>query len=234
MDTVTGTVAFGSSSFSYSVVYSYRKTIGICVKRDGSITARAPYGVSMAQVGELMQRRAGWVVKQLAHFQSYGTPTPKRNYVSGETYLFMGKQYILKVIQSNKNGVYCNDNVMTVHRRNNKDVKAILDMWYRNSAIIQFPKIAEPIIRQFEKYGVKPAIIKFRDMKTRWGSCSSKGNISLNIQLIRAPKICIEYVITHEMCHLIHHNHSVEYYNLLTKEMPEWKQWKALLEKTMV
>lgn len=81
---------------------------------------------------------------------------------------------------------------------------------------------------------MSPSAIEIREMKTRWGSCTSKGKIILNVDLIRAPRICIEDVIIHELCHLIHRNHTKSYYEFLYKEMPEWEKWKMKLEKIMM
>lgn len=88
-------------------------------------------------------------------------------------------------------------------------------------------------IQQFEKYGVKPSEIVIRKMPTRLGSCTPKGKIILNPELIKAPKGCIEYVIVHELCHLVHHNHTQKFIELQKKEFPHWEKWKAKLEQLL-
>ena len=105
--------------------------------------------------------------------------------------------------------------------------------WYRERAKVKFAEIAEPIIQQFKKYGVEPKSLYIQVMENRWGSCTPKGKIILNTELIKAPKPCIEYVITHEMCHLLHKNHTKSFYELLHNEMPDWEKWKSKLEKFM-
>ena len=89
------------------------------------------------------------------------------------------------------------------------------------------------LIDKFKKYKVEPSSIVIRDMPTRWGSCTAKGKIILNPELIKAPKGCIEYVIIHELCHLIHHDHTQKFLDLQTKEMPYWEKWKIKLEKLL-
>ena len=81
---------------------------------------------------------------------------------------------------------------------------------------------------------VKPSGFKLKEMETRWGSCTATGQILLNPRLVCAPRICIEYVIIHELCHLVHRNHTKDFYELLTQEMPDWKKWKMKLEKLMI
>ena len=90
-------------------------------------------------------------------------------------------------------------------------------------------EISIPLVRQMTKYNVAPKSFSIRKMKTRWGSCSRKGSISLNLHLIKLPEPCIKEVILHELCHLVHFNHSKEFYALMTAEMPDWKLWKKEL-----
>ena len=85
-------------------------------------------------------------------------------------------------------------------------------------------------MKQMEKYNVAPKSFTIKKMKTRWGSCSSKGSINLNIDLIKLPEQCIKTVILHELCHLVHMNHSKEFYALMTAEMPDWKIWDKQLK----
>ena len=88
----------------------------------------------------------------------------------------------------------------------------------------------EKLIQKFKKYKVEPSGIYIQNMPKRWGSCTHKGKIILNPELIKAPKPCIEYVIIHELCHLIHHDHTKNFFDLQTKEMPDWQKWKTKLE----
>ena len=97
----------------------------------------------------------------------------------------------------------------------------------------KFQTIAQPLIYNFKKHKVEPSSIVFRNMPTRWGSCTPKGKIILNPELIKAPKGCIEYVIIHELCHLVHHDHTQKFIDLQTKEMPDWEKWKLKLEKLL-
>ncbi|MDR2848123.1 MAG: M48 family metallopeptidase, partial [Bacteroidales bacterium] len=97
----------------------------------------------------------------------------------------------------------------------------------------KFAEIAEPIIQCFKKYNVEPTSLYIQNMANRWGSCTPKGKIILNTELIKAPKPCIKYVITHELCHLLHRNHNSAFYQLLTTEMPDWERWKNKLDRLM-
>ena len=111
--------------------------------------------------------------------------------------------------------------------------KQLVREWYLQNAKTKFYSIAKPLIEKFKKHKVEPSSIVFRDMPTRWGSCTPKGKIILNPELIKAPKGCIEYVIIHELCHLIHHDHTQKFLDLQTKEMRDWEKWKTKLEKLL-
>ena len=105
--------------------------------------------------------------------------------------------------------------------------------WYSQNAKLKLRTIAQPLIDNFKKYNIEPSSIVLRDMPTRWGSCTPKGKIILNPELIKAPKGCIEYVIIHELCHLVHHDHTQKFIDLQTKEMRDWEKWKMKLEKLL-
>ena len=106
-------------------------------------------------------------------------------------------------------------------------------MWYKERAKVKFAEIAEPLIERFKKHKVEPKSIWLQEMNRRWGSCTPKGKIILNPELIKAPKACIEYVVIHELCHLIHKNHTKKFFELHAKEMPDWERWKNKLENLL-
>ncbi len=115
-----------------------------------------------------------------------------------------------------------------------ENIEKLLNDWYKTKAIHHFTKFFEAnlfIAKQL--YEGKP-ILKYRWMQKRWGSCDKNGQIHLNLELIKAPKKCIEYVIIHEICHLAHLNHSMAFYQLLDKNYPDWRATKDRLERMMV
>jgi hypothetical protein len=105
-----------------------------------------------------------------------------------------------------------------------------LKEWYRNKAAKIFFDVLNSSFPKFSNYKIPFPVIQIRFMPKRWGSCTPSGKIILNPELIKAPKASIEYVITHELCHLIHPNHTKSFFNLQQKLMPDWKKWKQRLE----
>lgn len=235
MDKITSdSIQYGATTIGYNVEFSRRKTLGICVNPDGSVCLKAPEEATLEQIRQKVHKRANWILRQQRFFASFGTPTVQRQYISGESHLYLGRQYMLRVKVGNVNAVHYQNNIIEVECRHRQDVGILLQTWYRQRANIKFPEYAQPIIERFSVYGVKPHSLSVKKMDKRWGYCTTAGDIFLNPRLICAPRCCIEYVITHELCHLVHRNHTKAFYALLSKEMPHWEKWKNKLERMMI
>lgn len=227
-------IQYGATLIEYDIEFVDRKTLGIKVLPDGTVSLKAPIDATLDDIRNKVHHRAAWILRQKRYFESFGTPTTERQYISGESHLYLGRQYMLKIKQGRSNVVHYQNNILEVVCQNKKEAGRVLQLWYLERAQIKFPEYAKPIIDQFAVYGVRPNHISIRNMEKRWGYCTKDGNIYLNPRLICAPRCCIEYVITHEMCHLIHRNHTKEFYALLSKEMPHWEKWKNKLERMMI
>lgn len=230
------TIMYGKKRIEYSVVHSNRKTLEIAVHPNKSIVVTAPQNCEPYKIREKIIQRVKWINKQLKYYQQFEPFTPTKQYLRGETHLYLGRQYRLKI----KSGLA--ENVKLIHGyfqitlRNKEDrirIKELLYSWYDEKAIERYNEYFNLCWNSFDKPNRIKPILKIRRMKKRWGSLSKNGTLTLNFELIKAPKECIEYVITHELCHTIHHNHSPEFYNLLEKVMPNWKKIKHKLELRM-
>lgn len=226
-------ILYGSTRIEYSIDYVPRKTLGIRVEPDGSVWLKAPENATLEDIREKVHRKAPWILRQRRYFESFGIPSTERQYISGESHLYLGRQYMLRIKEGKSNQVHYQNNIIEIECKNKKNAEKILQRWYVGRAKIKFEEYAKSIVEHFSVYGVMPASISVRKMEKRWGYCTKDGSIYLNPRLICAPRCCIEYVITHEMCHLVHRNHTKEFYALLTKEMPHWERWKAKLERMM-
>ena len=227
-------IQYGATVIDYDIEFAQRKTLSICVNPDCTVCLKAPVDATLEQIQQKVHKRASWILKQKRFFESFGTSTTKRQYISGESHLYLGRQYMLRVRESNVNAVYYQNNIIEIECRHKKDAGILLQTWYRQRANIKFQEYAQPIIEQFSVYGVKPKSLSIKKMDKRWGYCTIDGHITLNPRLICAPRCCIEYVITHELCHLIYRSHNKEFYALLTKEMPHWEKWKNKLERILM
>jgi len=223
-------IQFGSKKIDFQVEYSARKTLGITVTPDLVVLVKSPVDSSLEKIKEKLLKRAAWIIKQQNFFLSFQPKTPPRKYIGGEMHLYLGRQYLLKIESSKKDSVKLKGKFIVVQTSNKSKVKKLVQEWYLLHAKSKLKKISEPLIEKFKRHKVAPASIVFRNMPTRWGSCTPKGKIILNPELIKAPRGCIGYVIIHELCHLIYHDHTNKFIELQDKEMPDWAKWKTKLE----
>lgn len=226
-------IEFGSETIDYTIRFSDRKTLGITITPDMEVLVKAPTDTTELIVQSKVRKKAPWILKQKDFFLAFHPKAPKRRYVSGETHLYLGRQYRLQVIDSNKNEVQYKGRHFELLTDDRTKGEKLMKQWYRERSKIKFAVFAEPWIEKFKIFDVAPSGIYLQEMPTRWGSCTPKGKIILNPELIKAPKACVEYVIVHELCHLVHRDHTRKFIDLQTKMMPDWKRWKAKLENLL-
>jgi predicted metal-dependent hydrolase len=228
-----GAIQFGNKSIDFRLKYSDRKSLGITVTPEMEVLVTAPTDTSMETVKEKIRKKAPWIIKQQSFFLAFQPKTLKRKFIGGETHLYLGRQYRLQIKIGKEESVRLKGKFIEITAREKIKAKDLLNDWYFQHARIKFHAFAAPLIDKFKRYKVEPSAIVLRDMPTRWGSCTPKGKIILNPELIKAPKGCIEYVMVHELCHLVHRGHTQKFMDLQTKEMRDWQRWKGKLEKLL-
>lgn len=236
MKTVLHYVQYGAGRIGYHVHRSAdRQTLGIEVHPDLRVVVRAPPHCDDDLIAERVRRRAAWISRRLDEFRRYSPRTPRRHYVSGESHLYLGRQHRLRIVAGVLASVRMDRGHLVVTVPDKTDAgraKALLNRWYRDRARIVFAEVLQEMLPRFGCH--QPPRLIVRSMRTRWGSLSPSGNLTLNLNLIRAPRGCIEYVIAHELCHLKHRNHSPAFYRLLTLVMPDWPKRKERLATALL
>jgi len=221
------TIQYGTTQIRYALHFTRRKTLGITVHPDCTVTVAAPFNSAPEQIAEKVKQRSAWIVKQQRKFEHYLPHLPARQYVSGETHLYLGKQYRLKVIEADRPEVKLTRgrfNIFTPDPTKVAVVQQQLAVWYKAKAHQVFTEQLQQCLKRVAVIGIETAPpLRIRTMQKRWGSCSPAGGITLNLKLIQARKALIDYVIVHELCHLQEHNHSRAYYQLLDRVMPDWQ-----------
>ena len=222
-------------STHYELFYTDRKTLGIKVYPDTSVKVFAPIDTDLPIIEQHLKAKRKWIEKQQRSFRSYLPATPARQYIGGESFLYLGKQYMLKIEPSTAEEVKLYQGRLVVKTVNPEatHIKKLLQQWYIARATILFNKLFEEQFCLFKRFGLEKPILQIKKMEKRWGSCTPQQKIILNPELIKAPVVCINYVILHELCHLVHHNHSKSFYRLLENFMPDWQKYKQLLETKM-
>jgi predicted metal-dependent hydrolase len=234
LSTVNCQMIFGSRKINYELSYQDRKTLGIRVYPDCKVKVIAPYDTTEEKLKTKLREKAPWIIKQQLEFLSYHPLTPPRKYINGETHLYLGRQYKLRIEKEVKNEVKLFRGRLLVLQKDNASARNLLTEWYREKASTHFAEALKKILPLFARYDINQPELQIRQMPTRWGSCTPKGKVILNPELIKAPKGSIEYVIIHELCHLIHHNHTRAFYDLQETIMPDWRKWKERLENTLI
>ncbi|PTS87615.1 hypothetical protein DBR27_24325, partial [Flavobacterium sp. HMWF030] len=147
----------------------------------------------------------------------------------------LGRQYKLQIIEDtiNEIKIYRGTIIMKTNNTKKEYLEKKMNEWYKEKAIIHFRELLENSLEKFNKYKIEKPFLDIRLMQKRWGSCTKSGKIILNTELIKAPKGSIEYVVIHELCHLVHHNHNKQFYDLQNTLSPDWEKWKEKLEFTL-
>ena len=207
------------------------KNITLKVRPNGEAILTAPNSASDEHIKFIMQKRVQWIAQKRAFFASF--KMPQKEYVSGEDFRYLGRSYRLKVVQSKEERVKLQRDYLELFVKDKSDLKRrenLIYEWCHEKAMIYFFNILQKF-NKIVKQDIKS--VKIRQMKTRWGSCNPyKSYINLNIELIKKPKSCIEYVVFHELVHLLHPDHSKKFYDYLTLYMPDWQKRKEILERT--
>lgn len=236
MRIVVSAFDFGPETIRYEVRFlASRQTLAIEVHPNGLVLVRAPTSCPKALIDERVRKRAAWISRQLAEFERYRPRTPTRQYVSGESHLYLGRQYRLKVLRHDIVTVKLSRGQMIIGLPSAPDperIKALLHRWYLDRARTVFGETLDTCLPRFK--GIDRPRLIVRSMKSRWGSLSRAGTMTLNASLLRAPRRCIEYVVTHELCHVQHRNHDARFFRLLDQVMPDWALRKQRLEVALL
>ncbi len=227
------TINYGDKVIRFTIFRSNRKTLGIVVYHNKTVIVKAPYDKSDNEILERVKKRSRWIVKQLNYFNNLPSADRDFQYVSGETHRYLGNQYRLKIKKGEKKSIKMPKGYFEIVHpdpSNKNDIAFIMKDWYRKNAKRKFTEYLEECFISFKKYGLEFPKLEIKEMKTRWGSCNYNNKIILNPNLVKKSPLCIKYVITHELCHLKYYHHGKEFYKLLSKIMPDWKDRKLKLD----
>jgi predicted metal-dependent hydrolase len=204
----------------------------IMVEAPDKVTAIVPLRTSPAVILEKVQAKAAWIIKKLEYLKNTQQSCIPRKFVDGESFLYLGEDYQLQVEQDDILGrlevkLYSDRLGMCIPIKGEETIEKALEAWYHRKAK---EKILERVGYFQDRLTKQPNRIVIKDQKKRWGSCSSKGNLNFNWRIVMAPLVIIDYIVVHEMCHLVHLNHSKEFWNLVGEILPDYKEMKKWLK----
>lgn len=205
-----------------------RSSISMKLGHDDCLRINVPFYIKIEVVEDFIVAKYSWLLKKRQE-RSPRKKVPLLVYQDGEKYLYQGIEYPLRLISTNYSKVELKNGFIYIFHRKNSSIKNLLSTWYRQEALEYFNKRTALFASAHNLPAIK--MIKVRYMKARWGSCSSDAVITYNVHLLKASPESIDYVILHELCHLIHQNHSSRFYQLQSKLNPGWKLQKQLLNE---
>ena len=221
-----------SLGFQVEIIKTDRKKSASIQLKDGRVRVRAPRSLSDKRINDLIKKRTPWIKEKLKEYSKRPQVVTKK-YEDGEIFSYLDKNYELKIIESDKEAIKLKNGffIVSICKEGfgkNIKVQKLLTDWYRNHAHKYLQERTEKFANII---GVSPSSISIKNYKSRWGSCSINGAIDYNWKIIQAPKKVIDYVVVHELCHLIEHNHSPKYWSYVEKFMPNWKESRNWLKE---
>lgn len=228
-------LTYGDEVIPYHVNLDPKRTtrIAIHVDPDGSVIVDAPIDRPDVLIHKAVHKRARWIVGHVADAKNRYRHVQPKSYVSGEQVLYLGRRYMLKVIQDDGAGgtakLKGNRLEVTTKSKDATIVRAIVRAWYRTKARDYFARQLDDHSARLPWIDKTPSF-RLMEMNKQWGSCSPQGQVILNPHLVKAPRECIEYVILHELAHLKHHNHGTEFTALVARHSHDWPKHKRLLD----
>ncbi|MBL4937583.1 M48 family metallopeptidase [Clostridium sp. YIM B02515] len=227
-------ITIKDKKITYTLQRKNRKTISIKITNKGEVVISAPLHISDEKINEVIEKKSNWILLKLEEF-SLREPLKENTFLDERKLKFLGEKYNLSLFDtfnSNIEIIFDSKNfkiyVPKSIKENKEDyIKAALVSWYRNRAEKIF---TEKVKSYAEKLKVYPKRIVIKDQKTKWGSCSSKGNINFNFRVIMAPENIVDYLVVHELCHLVHMNHSSNFWNLVKSILPNYKEAEEWLK----
>ncbi|EPR12929.1 M48 family metallopeptidase [Ruminiclostridium papyrosolvens] len=222
------------TELEYNLKRSSRSTISIMITNTGQVIVSCPLQTPFVYIEKLLFEKERWIVQKLDEIREKPSAIIKKSFNNGDLFYYLGKPYKLKLVENNitqKPKVRFEEELMVLEISETEDkdkIKSFLKNWYKSKAgelLVERIRIYSSLI------GLSPKKVAIKEQKTRWGSCSSKGNINLNWKLIMSPLPVLDYVVIHELCHMKEMNHSGNFWGLVEAVMPDYKVYRKWLKE---
>lgn len=230
-------IVYMDDCFEYEILRKKKKNIAIQITPDGIVRVTSPEYIEDSYIYDVVYKRADWIISKLKLVKDMNNTILNKVYSKGDGIVYQGKEYKLKVIDEDKvqEGIKlkCGEFEVRVNaelddNEKEKHIREKLREWYKHEAFKVFKertRFYSEILRLY------PNNIRVKEQKSLWGSCSSKNNINFNWKLIMAPEAVLDYIVVHELCHLKHRDHSKNFWNLVEKIIPDYKEKRKWLKE---
>jgi len=221
------TLTFGELSFEVRES-SRRRTVGITVERDGSLVLATPPQVPVEQLERIVNQRRFWIYTKLIQKESLQAPVDQKSYLPGEGFYYLGRSYRLWLVDEAKTPLRLYQSRFELLRSHQDQGRTLFTQWYREHLS---PYLAPLITATASRIDTEPRKYQIRELGNRWGSCNPKGDLYFHWRVALLPRSMIEYVVVHEMVHLVQPHHNQDFWNRVERILPDWRDRKNWLAK---
>lgn len=224
---------YGTETIKFEVKFRKRKTMSIEIEPPNKILVVSPQGKSKEEILETVKTRSKWIVQKLFEIREIEYRKSEKEYVNGESFIYLGRNYSLQILLDKQ----CDEPRAKLYRgrfyviSNSKDedlIKQALEDWYKGKAKIK----VEERIKYYQGYlDQKPRKVVIKDQEKRWGSCTKNNDLLFNWKCVMAPSPVLDYIVVHEMCHMVYKDHSAEFWKLVKQVLPDYEKRKEWLRK---
>ncbi len=216
-------------SLTYSVEKSERKTISLTIERNNDIVIKAPVHATEEKIHNFFKRKQLWIYTKLEEKKYWlNSAIEKKEFADGEWFYYLGRIYKLILVDNVDFKLRFNKNRFELNRQYLDSGKEIFIEWYKQRF---YERISSRVQFLAKKYHFQPTKISIKELKNRWGSCTQDNKLNFHWKIMLAPISVIEYIIIHELCHIKEKNHSAKFWDILSRNMPDYENYKEWLRK---
>lgn len=213
------------SELDIELIRSKRKTVSIHIERDGSVSARIPETITDEEIEKVLKSKEYQIHKNLAQWSQLNQTKVDREYVNGQSFLYLGRNYRLQLVEEKISGLRFSKGYFHLSLSNKSHAREMFITFYKE----KLNEKLKPILKRYQgQLNVNPKEVKVLELQNRWASCTAKGNVNFHWKCVMAPIDVLNYIVVHELTHLIHPNHTTAFWNELDKVMPNYEkqiQW---------
>ncbi|MCF8010745.1 MAG: M48 family metallopeptidase [Clostridiales bacterium] len=227
------TVKYGTREIPFQVIYRKRKSLEIRVEPPDKVTVVAPQNIPRQAIKDKVKLKGPWILRKLLEIKNVGYQEGKKEFVNGESFMYLGRTYSLQLftdetLKKPEVKLYRGKFYITTPVKDDAVIRDAVEKWYREKA---FEKIKERVNYYQQHFNMQPSKIRVKEQKRRWGSCTSKNELLFNWRCIMASLPVLDYLVVHEMCHMVHKNHSEDFWGMVASILPDYKWRRNWLKK---
>jgi len=210
----------------YTLRRSDRKTASIYVERDGGVSVLVPETLSHSEIDDLLEKKRKWIYQKLAEWRDLNAARIQREYVNGEGFLYLGRSYRLMLVDEQSQPLMLRDGYFQLLA--DADPEEAFIEFYREKAK---QRIAQRVEYYQDRMGVDPTGVRIIDLRNRWASCSKDGRVNFHWKCMMAPPKVLDYIVVHELAHIIHPHHTDAFWHEVDKILPDYRERVAWLRE---